>query len=252
MNLSKWLITLGVCLLTALPALGADQVLTGELVVLDGSSSRFRLVDHGGSFQAPGGVSLEAFDGKPVEVRLSGGRVVAIEEMPMHIAPVEHGYEVITGHLLVTSPSTFSIAGDSRSYRAPAHLELSRYANQMVQVRLDERGHVTELNFAGPAVRAADAPVISDSVCRYNGQTYSDGAPICQSGTQFRCERGEWRNLGLACAEPRSALDPGMAHRSRSCMFGGASVASGSSICRNGTTLRCADGEWININVPCS
>src|SRR5262245_4429573 len=64
-----------------------ERLVRGELVVLDGSPNRFRLVDHDGvSFVAPTGTSLEPLDGKPVSVELdSSGRVIAITEIPMEI-----------------------------------------------------------------------------------------------------------------------------------------------------------------------
>src|ERR1700687_3734754 len=56
-------------------------VLTGELVIVNAAQNRFRLVGHSGTFTAPPGTPVEAFDGKPVEVELSRhGRVLPISE----------------------------------------------------------------------------------------------------------------------------------------------------------------------------
>jgi hypothetical protein len=34
-------------------------------------------------------------------------------------------------------------------------------------------------------------------------------------------------------------------------MFGGATVASGSTICQSGTTFLCNDGAWTNLGTVC-
>jgi hypothetical protein len=35
--------------------------------------------------------------------------------------------------------------------------------------------------------------------CTYNGQTYSDGSQVCQSGEIHRCDDGTWTNLHFSC-----------------------------------------------------
>ena len=35
--------------------------------------------------------------------------------------------------------------------------------------------------------------------CMYNGATVATESTICKSGVTFRCEEGEWHNLGTAC-----------------------------------------------------
>ena len=35
--------------------------------------------------------------------------------------------------------------------------------------------------------------------CTYNNVEYSDGAVVCQSGTEYRCNDGEWDSLGTQC-----------------------------------------------------
>ena len=221
-------------------------VLTGELVIVNAAQNRFRLVGHSGTFTAPPGTPVEAFDGKPVEVELSrNGRVLQISEMPIERRPIAHSMEVVSGQLVVRDPvqRAFTIAGDNRLYVAPASLDVGLYDRRLVEVRLDEQGRVIDLS---PVTRSGDAPVTS--VCSYNGQTYRDGVSLCQSGTQFLCERGLWRNIGTACVAPGSSLAPSP----RECIIGDASVSSGSSICRRGTTFRCRDGEWMNIGTACS
>jgi hypothetical protein len=223
-------------------------VLTGELVVTNAAQNQFRLVGHGGSFIAPAGIPVGALDGKPVEVELSGdGRVLQISQMPIHLEPIVHGFELVSGQLVAADPvtRTFTIAGDNRVYIAPSSFDIRPYAGRMVEVRLDERGQVMDIDFA-PRF-GGDAPMPTGN-CSYNGQGFSDGAPLCQSGTQYRCERGMWRSLGTACvADGRTSL-----RSLRTCVFGDASVANGSTICRDGRVSRCADGEWVYVGTACS
>jgi hypothetical protein len=35
--------------------------------------------------------------------------------------------------------------------------------------------------------------------CMYNGATVATESTICKAGVTFRCDDGEWRNLGSAC-----------------------------------------------------
>jgi hypothetical protein len=222
------------------------SVLSGELVVINASQNRFRLVGHSGSYIAPAGTRIEEFDGKPVQVEIShGGHVLQISEMPIHYVPITHGFEVVRGQLQVTDPwtRTFAIAGDDRMYVAPPGVDIQPYAGRMVELRLGERGQVTHIDLAAPSVAAL--PVTS--TCSYNGHGYSDGASLCQSGAQYRCDRGTWRSLGLTCGSDTTTFLP-----VRTCLFGGASMANGSSICRGGSTLRCVDGEWVNVGTECS
>jgi hypothetical protein len=220
-------------------------VLTGELVVTNAARNQFRLVGHGGSFTAPADIPVEALDGKPVQVDLTrDGRVLEISEEPIHFEPIEHGFEVISGELVVRDPlmRTFAIAGDDRVYVAPARVEVSAYAGRMVRVRLDETGRVMAID---SGARAGLAPIAA--ACSYNGRGYSDGASLCQSGIRFRCQSGAWRNAGSTCA-----ADAPMASPRAFCTVGDAHVANGSSICRAGATFRCTDGEWVNLGKACS
>jgi hypothetical protein len=224
----------------------AERMMFGELVVLDGSPNRFRLVGHDGSFKAPSGTPLETLDGRPVEVEIgAGGQVVSITERPIPIDPVVSGWETVSGQLEVRDSvaRTFSMAGDSQVYVAPTGVDLGLYSGRMVVVKLDANSRVTEITLSPDARGAAPVAVEPISLCSFGGQGYSDGATVCQAGTQYRCDANGWRNLGTPCgAEPPAE---------RTCMFGGATVASGSSICRDGATVRCTDGTWINTQVAC-
>lgn len=224
-------------------AAGSSRALSGELVVTNAARNQFRLVGHGGEFTAPAGTSLEALDGKAVEVELAAdGRVRTIAPLPIHIEPVVHDIQTASGELVVRDAvnRTFTLAGDDRVYVAPSYIDLRPYAGRMVELRLDEDGQVTELALSQPA-----GVMVTSHGCAYETETYADGATRCEHGQQFVCTAGEWRNLGTSCVIRASALSP------RSCMFGGATVAAGSSICRSGTAYRCADGEWINLGTSC-
>jgi len=275
----------------AQPALvGADtgRVVTGELVVLNGSRSQFRIVGHNGAFTAPSRAPIEQLDGKNVRVELSSsGRVISITEVPVPLNPIEHGMQTVRGEMVVVDPVArrFSVAGDTQTYTAPPAVDLALYAGKMVEFTVDENGRVTELRVVGsppygyvppypnaagagqyvpPYPPPADAaryntydsttgyaaPPPASSSCSYAGQPYSAGASICQSGSQYRCTLGQWQNLGTQCSADAKPvyLPPG---EPRPCMVGGATVANGSGICRDGSTLRCEDGTWINTQIAC-
>lgn len=258
-----------------------------ELVVTDAARNRFRLVGHG-SFTAPSHIPVAALDGKTVEVEFApDGRVVDINESPVAIEPIVSNREVVWGQLELRDAAmgTFNLAGESRVYVAPPTVDLRPFAGRMVEIHLDERGRLGKIDLAA---RSSNAPA-GGSTCMYGGQGYSDGAAICQSGTQYVCEIGTWRSLGLVCADAsgrncdlngtsyasgatrcergtqficETALwrnlgtacvsDGSTAHHSpRTCMFGGATVMNGSSIWRDGATMRCSDGEWVSAGTPC-
>lgn len=44
--------------------------------------------------------------------------------------------------------------------------------------------------------------------CEYAGNSYSDGAVICQNGTEYRCNDGSWEILGTPCDEIAVPADP--------------------------------------------
>ncbi len=81
--------------------------------------------------------------------------------------------------------------------------------------------------------------------CFYKGTMYSDGSAACQSGSQYRCDDGEWQALGVSCAMGPVAL-------SRTCEFAGISYSSGSASCQTGTQYRCEDGMWRSLGVACA
>ena len=90
---------------------------------------------------------------------------------------------------------------------------------------------------AGPAFGEAD--------CKYKGTTYSHGSAVCQSGTQYRCNDGQWMGLAVACTE-----NPPVG--AKSCTFNGKSYSPGSASCQSGTQYRCDDGAWVSLAVACT
>jgi hypothetical protein len=196
------LITVGMILiLSVVGNAGQVRMLNGELVRLENGSQRFRLVGNDGTFTAPASIDLTPFEGMPVEVEIDGdGRVQRITEMSMQIEPVTHRIVELSGSLVPGDPvaGTFKLDGDPRQFTAPQGVDVRAYANQLVRVRLDENGRVNKLTLATPPAGHADVVTAKD--CIYAGAGYSSGAPLCQSGTQYVCENGEWRSLGTACA----------------------------------------------------
>ena len=88
-------------------------------------------------------------------------------------------------------------------------------------------------------------PVFGDDACKYKGTTYSHGSAVCQSGTQYRCDDGQWHGLGIACAENPPA-------GAKNCAFNGKSYSPGSASCQSGTQYRCDDGAWVSLAVACT
>lgn len=249
----------------ALPLCGrlaADygRMITGELVAIKGTASQFRIVGHGGTFAAPPGVSVQALDGKTVQVELaSNGKVSQITEAPVPIDPVAHGFSTVRGALMVTDPTLrrFTFAGDDQVYVAPSGIDITAYAGKIVEAKVDETGRVTDLRLIGSGPQsyypppAAGYPPAAVGSCMYYGQTYSAGSAVCQSGTQYRCDGSQWQSLGVNCqtADARDTTIP--PRLPRSCVVGDATVASSSSVCRQGTTYRCDDGAWISLQTAC-
>ena len=234
----------------------------GELVVLKGSTHQFRIVEHPGTFTAPPGTPLEQLDGKNVRVELSSnGRVASIQEVPVPINPVEHGLSSVRGELVVTDAINrrFTVSGDNQVYTAPPNVDIAAYSGKMVEFKVDQNGRVADLRLVSSAPASsygsppygAYAPPPPTNTCTYGGETYSAGAAVCQSGMQYRCDGSQWRSLGTTCQPPdiRDAKLP--PSPPRPCIVGGATVASGSGICREGTTYRCDDGTWINAQTAC-
>ena len=278
-------------LFAALPC-SAGTTIEGELVVIDGHPSQFRIVDQPGQFSAPGGVSLEALDGKAVIVELSDNRqVLRITEKHIPINPITNEYESIVGELVVVDAArgTFTIAGNDRMFVAPQSIDPGRYAGRRVEVFFGKNGEVRQIQLAQSSLGEPMQP-LPTSTCSYAGRGYPTGQSMCQAGTQYRCEGGTWRSLGVACDVTRDApceldgvsysegaarcdggtrftcdngrwqssnvpcgydITASASRSTRTCVVGSATVAAGSSICRDGNTFRCTDGDWIDAGRSC-
>jgi len=108
--------------------------------------------------------------------------------------------------------------------------------------------------FYGSVVAAAVFAILGCAVhhavaadhCFYKGSMYSDGATACQAGSQYRCDDGDWKSIGVACSNdsPRVAT-------SKPCDYGGVTYSTGSASCQSGTQFRCEDGRWATLGVSC-
>ena len=199
-----------VALATTLPGVAAADTIQGELVVLDGSADRFRLVGRQGTFTAPAGASLAALDGKSVDVELDGGRVVRISERLVVVTPVTSTIEMVQGQLVVRDPiaGSFAFAGDSRVYVAPAGVAIAPYGGQWVEATLDGRGQVTDLALVPPPPPPASRPLAplpppvaqGATPCLVDtATTVASGSSVCRDGSVLRCDNGAWVRLGTAC-----------------------------------------------------
>lgn len=102
----------------------------------------------------------------------------------------------------------------------------------------------------GMAVACTESLPPADKNCSFNGAVYSPGSASCQANTQYRCDDGAWVSLAVACTatgQVAARVAPG----TRTCMFNGATVATESTICKEGITFRCEDGEWRNLGTAC-
>jgi hypothetical protein len=81
--------------------------------------------------------------------------------------------------------------------------------------------------------------------CKYKEATYSHGSTACQSGTEYRCDDGQWKGWGNACTE-----NPPLA--AKSCTFDGTAYSPGSATCQSGTQYRCNDGVWQGLGIACT
>lgn len=236
-------------LCSALPS-SASSVISGELVVTNESTRQFRIVDQPGYFQAPSGMTIQHLDGKPVIVELSGNRqVLNITEKHIPIDRVESVYQTVTGELVLVDATrgTFAIAGAPQTYFAPRGIDVQRYAGQQVELFLNQQGEVMQLTFAGPG-----SGQLAVGGCSYNGRTYGIGMTMCQTGTQYRCENGVWRNMGSPCVTAGDApTGAAIFTTNLSCAHDGISYSDGAARCENDIRYTCKDGRWEFANRGC-
>ena len=105
---------------------------------------------------------------------------------------------------------------------------------------------VSALFIAGCDLRPRPfSSVFGNDGCRYKDSTYSHGSTACQSGTQYRCDDGQWKGWGTACTE-----NPPLA--AKSCTFDGTPYSPGSASCQSGIQYRCGDGVWRGLGIACT
>jgi hypothetical protein len=191
------------------PAGASDRVLSGELVVLKGSATQFRIVGTDGTFTAPAGTPLTELDGKAVTVDVSNGRVTQITEQTVPITPVTSGFETIRGQLVLRDPSasTFGVVGDTGTYRAPAGVDLHPYVGKWVEASIDANGRAAQVTLL--ADKPPPAPVVvppmgsaaaaRPGTCLVGDATVASGSSVCRGGVTHRCDNGAWVSLGTPC-----------------------------------------------------
>ena len=86
--------------------------------------------------------------------------------------------------------------------------------------------------------------LFGDDGCQYKENRYSHRSVVCQSGSQYQCDDGQWKGSGMACAE-RPLVS------AKSCTLNGESYSPGSANCKSGTEYRCDDGVWRSLVVAC-
>jgi len=190
--------------------LHAQQTLTGELVVLDGSSSRFRLIGHEGSFSAPPGTPLSELDGKAVSIEVANGRVTQITEQTIAITPVVSGWETVRGQLEVRNAMarTFGVVGDTKAYQAPPGLDLNPYVGKWVEASIDAEGRAKSITLLAdkpppapptPAIAPLSSGAAVRTTCAIGDATVASGSSVCRAGITHRCDSGTWVSLGTPC-----------------------------------------------------
>ena len=187
------------------PALATQ--LTGELVVLDGSSSRFRLVGHDGSFTAPAGTPLQELDGKAVVIDVTGGKVTQITERSVAITPVTSGFETVRGQLVLrdAAAQSFGVVGDNSTYVSPPGVDLRPYVGKWVEASIDSGGRASQVTLIAdkpppaPIPQANSAAQVGRATCMVGDSTVASGSSVCRGGVTHRCDNGVWVSLGTAC-----------------------------------------------------
>jgi hypothetical protein len=148
------------------------------------------------------------------------------------------------GLLCMIGTTGIASAGDSCFYRGTMFSHGSATCQNDSQFRCDD-GEWEALGGTCKAER-----IVASRVCQYDGISFSTGSASCQAGTQFRCEDGSWKSLGTSCAV-LSSNTVKVQPSGDTCMYEGATVASGSTICKSSSTFLCNNGEWVNLGTLC-
>jgi hypothetical protein len=94
------------------------------------------------------------------------------------------------------------------------------------------------------------SPVVASKPCSFDGISFTTGSASCQSGTQYRCEDGAWRSIERPCTT-LSANTVKIHPSGTTCAYEDATVATGSTICKSGSTFLCNDGTWVDLGTLC-
>src|SRR5579862_1406836 len=175
---------------------------------------------------------------------------------------------VLTGELVVTNAARnqFRLVEHSGSFTAPAGIAVTDFDGKPVRVEFGSDGRPVQISQMAidyaPITHGFEVVsgefVVRDPVTRTFGisgdnRTYSappgmDPGLYAGQMVELRLdERGQVMSINRIA---RSADAP-LSAREGICAFGDATVASGTSICRGGTMIRCAGGAWVNTSRPC-
>src|SRR5512143_1657419 len=201
------LLTLLLCCAPATVTHASERTLSGELVVIKGTSTRFRLVGNEGTFTAPSGTLLQDLDGKDVVIEVSDGRVTQITEKPVAITPVTSGFETIRGQLVLrdAAAQSFGVVGDNSTYIAPTGVDLRPYVGKWVEASIDSGGRASQVTLLAdkpppaPIPPASSSAMVGRATCLVGDATVASGSSVCRGGVTNRCDNGVWVSLGTAC-----------------------------------------------------
>lgn len=176
---------------------------------------------------------------------------------------------VIAGELVVTNATNnrFRIVGHGGVFSAPAGVSVEALDGKPVRVELTSDGRVLQIGEAPvryePVKHAVEIIsgelLVTDPALRtfmiagdnrlYNAPAGIDIGSLAGRTVEVRFdEQGRVSNIDLATRSDGTVVLPAP----HACSVGSATVASGSSVCRSGTTFRCRDGQWVNLGTACS
>ncbi|HSP96557.1 MAG TPA: hypothetical protein VL049_04855 [Candidatus Dormibacteraeota bacterium] len=201
------LLTLLLCWAPASVTHASERTLSGELVVIKGTSTQFRLVGHDGTFTAPAGTPLQELDGKDVVIEVSDGRVTEITEKSVAITPVTSGFETVRGQLVLrdAAAQSFGVVGDNSTYIAPPGVDLRPYVGKWVEASIDSGGRASQVTLLAdkpppaPIPPASSSAMVGRATCTVGDATVASGSSVCRGGVTHRCDNGAWVSLGTAC-----------------------------------------------------
>ncbi|MFN8644237.1 MAG: hypothetical protein U0802_22215 [Candidatus Binatia bacterium] len=193
---------------------------------------------------------------------------VALLLLALAVAPaaVRADARVLDGELvpIAGSAGRFRLVGHDGTFAAPPGTPLDALDGKAVRVELSADGHVTRITER----RIAITPVISgwetvqgqlvvrDAAAGTFGIAGEPGTWTAPAGLALAPYAGKWVEATVGAdgrAERLTLLGdrPPTAPAAGTCAIGGATVASGSAICRGGVTERCDNGTWVRVGTPC-